>query len=719
MSKLDDIRSKGKNTEIDKFSNFDLSDGSLTSSRHCEEHTGDEAISPIDCHASQEQEARNDYYGGQLRNRKNAIKHQRINFDLNFSYKSLFVSAFICFLLIFSLAKLVAAKNNSEKLTNEAQDHLQQSFSMIENGDTGEAIKEADEAKKDIEKLKLLAQSWGQDIQYLRFASASNSRLLASERLLNASYDIIGTLTSVRSELSKISFGEKSSSESGFKFNISNNQKIFLSAINNGKDKLNRGKLELLSAKKGLPKDQITEIDNAVTAIDKAISLVDSYQTILEKNLTWLSGADGKEKNILVLFQNNSELRGGSGGSLGSFGIAKFKDGSLTNIDFGVNIYKIDQAFRAKEKIPAPDQLNWVVPEGALTMKDSGFDIDGPKAMEKIMWFYNQETGNQVDGVLMVDTTAVILLLKEIGPIEVKKMGKTINSENFRQEVEYEVHQGYFNREGGKEENEPKKILALMMPQFLDKLFGSVKSSENSPKIFSSLSQSLKQKDITMYFANDEFEKNLTNLNYSANVYPTLGDYFYVNNSNIDGAKSSSNIEETIKLSTNISKEGKIINSLDLLRNHTGSGEWPDGINKNYIRLLLPENSDVISFNTIEGYFEQLFDKGFKDGKPYWLTDDYGKKIVNFWMSTKPKEKSEVKIQYQPKYDIDTTGDFNYVITFQKQPGAPNDNIEFELNYPDGVKPQNVKNFDKDNKKILIKLNLDQDRTIKIKFKKN
>ncbi|MCL5410481.1 MAG: DUF4012 domain-containing protein [Patescibacteria group bacterium] len=707
MPKIDDIRPR-KSEGIDKFNNFDSQSGQ-------KQFFGS---------GTRKNPERVEFFQEDIdrfsdRNLKKSIRHQRIKFELNYSYKTLFTSMLVCFLIVFSLARMMIAKDHTEKFSAEARDHLEQSFTYIENGNMDEAIKEADEAKKDINKLKLLAQSWGQDIQYLRFASASNSKLLASERLLDASYDIITTLSSIHNELTKVSLaGGGTASGSNIVFNIADSQKMLISAIKDGKNKLSKGRDELLLAKKGLPSDQAAEVDSAVSAIDNALQSIDSYQIILEKDLTWLSGADGGEKNILILFQNNSELRGGSGGSLGSFGVAKFKDGSLTGVDFGTNIYKIDQDFRSKTKISVPDQLSWLVPENGLTMKDSGFDVDGPKAMERIMWFYNQETGNRVDGVIMVDNTAFTSLLKEVGPIEVTEMNKTINADNFKTEVEYEVHQGYFDRAGGKEENEPKKILALMMPKFLDKLFSSLKEPAASGGIFSSFSKSLKQKDITLYFTNNEFEKRLTSFNYSANVFPTVGDYVCINNSNLDGAKSSLSMEENIKLSSTISSEGKVSDSLNLVRNHNGLNEWPDGINKNFVRLLLPENSNIVNFSPKEGYFEQMLDRGLKDNKPFWLTDDYGKKIVNFWMSTKPKEKSEADIQYEPSYTVDTKNDFNYIITFQKQPGAPSGNVEFKLNYPEGFEPQNVKNFDNVGRKIIIKLNLDQDRTINIKFKK-
>ncbi len=648
------------------------------------------------------------------------IRHQKVNFGLNFSWRALLILISILSISAFGLVRGTAAKNNLDRLTVDAKGHLNESFSLIEAGDLSSAMLEADQAKEDLLKIKLLAQSWGQDIVYLRLASASNSKMVASERLLDASYSVINIISEINKQFSKMSFdGSTGTTEKGsIFFNIKENQKILIKAIDDGENRLAKAKDELLSAKKGLDKDSGLEVDNAISAIDDALQKIGDSKIIFDKDLTWLSGADGQEKNILIIFQNNAELRGASGGSLGSFGIAKFKDGNLTGVDFGTNIYKLDHAFLAKQKIPVPDQLNWIVQDG-LGMKDSGWDIDGPAAMEKIMWFYEQETGNQIDGTIMLDSSAFVSLLMEVGPIDIAEMGKTINASNFRSEIEYEVHKGYFESTENMTENEPKKILAVMMPKFTDKLFSSLKDKNTSPAILSSLSKSLKQKDITLYFKNTDFENRLKNLNYSAAINSALGDYFYITNSNIDGAKSSHAVQETVKLDAIISDSGNIKNTLILTRKHNGSNDWPDGMNKNFVRLALPENSKIENFNPVEGYFEQFFDRGLKDGKPFWLTSEFGRNILNFWMTTKPQEESKVEISYSSDYSVNTGGDFYYAINFQKQTGAPIDDIELTLNYPNGFTPENVKNYDDSKNQIILKFKLDQDKMIKIRFKKS
>lgn len=654
----------------------------------------------------------------------NFFKRMRLSLKLNYSFKTLVVIIFLGALFVFSMSRGVMAKAEIKKLTDGSKQNLASAFECIEKNDISCAVKESQEAGVKIEKLKYIAQSWGQDISYLRLVSANDSKLTANERLLDASYLIINTFSDINNKLADSSlFDIKSDDDNPSKisFDFSNLRRIIFAQIELSLKNLDKGKDEIILVKKNLDKDSLKEINVSLNAIDKATKSLESLRTVIDGDLSWLTNENNKEKrNILILFQNNSELRGGSGGSLGSFGVAKFSEGKLEGIDFGTNIYKLDKAFREKEKVEVPDQLNLLIPsQVGLSMKDSGWDIDGPESMKKIMSFYEKETGEKTDGVVMVDVSAFGRLLHFTGPITVNEFQKTINEENYKNELEEEVHNGYFEREGGKVENEPKKILALMMPKFINLLISNLADKEKSADVLSAMNKLLKEKHITMYYKEAGFQKRIEDLNFSGKVNSSLGDYLYINNSNLDGAKSSSSVAEKVRLSSTIEAGGTVKNNLLLTRTHNGEDRFPDGLNKNFIRLLLPENSKVKDFVPREGYFEQMFDRGLKDGRYFWMDKNAGKETVNFWMSTKPRETSSTEISYEPNYSVNTQSDFTYVLNLQKQPGALPDAIELELNYPDTHTPQNVSNYDKKNNKIILKFVLDQDKTVKIKFKKN
>lgn len=630
---------------------------------------------------------------------------------------------FFIFLTFFIIIQVFSTKNKINKLTVSAKDHLEASMNLVDEGNMPGSITEANKANDDLRELKLLVQSWGQDIKYLSLISPENSKIIANERLLDATYLIVNTVSDLNQSIAGFSGKDNSvdftKKGSDFLFNIDSSSKAILTIIDRSQNNLTKSKDELSKARKGLDGDTAKEIDNAVSMIDKTLLSIDFTKTLIEEDLPWLSGKDGKPKKILILFQNNSELRGGSGGSLGSFGVANFSDGKLVNIDFGKNIFKIDQAFEATgEHIDPPATIKWLRADKTWTLKDSGWSVDGPEAMQKIMWFYNKETGETVDGTIMIDSSAVISLLDKLGSINLPQYGKTIDSTNFRAEIENEVHNAYFDRPGALQENEPKKIISEMMPIFLARFFDSLGNKEKSVEILSALSKFLKNKDILFYFNKSGFQDRLNKMDYSGVVYPATGDYLYANNSNIDGAKSSLSMEQFINLSVNIDNAGRITDQLVLERQHNGSGVSPDGINKNFVRLLLPENTKIDKFSPLEGYFEDFFDKGYSSPDKFITTHEYGKSVLNFWQSTKPKEKSRVEVNYSPSYQVKTDSDFSYILSLQKQPGANPDHISLKINYPAGFTPTNVKNVENNANTIDLNFTLDKDRIIKINFKK-
>lgn len=617
--------------------------------------------------------------------------------------------------------RAIDAKNSALTLTKSARIHLSNSFDAIDQGDFQKALEESSLANNDIGKIKLLAQSWGQDIQFLRLSNDNQSRLVAAERMLNASYLIINSITQINTELTKITNDEGLLSiDSGtgtISFDIEKSRVVLNELMSKIKTNLTKGKQELEIAKKSLPQDFNGEIEKGIKSVEIALNSLNGIEALLTDDLAWLSGTDGKDKKILLLFQNNAELRGGTGGSLGSFGVVKFSNGKLQNIDFGQNIYKLDNPFKLANSITPPEPLKWLT-DNKWALKDSGWAVDGPLAFKNIEHFYKLETGEEVDGIMVIDTTAIEELLRQTGKIDLPQYNLSINDVNFRKEIEYETHKGYFDREGGKDENEPKKIISDMMPIFINKVFKNLEDKETAGNILSAFSKSLKSKHMLFYFNKTEFQNRLNELNYSGSVYPTVGDYIYINNSNIDGSKSSLSVSQAVKIKVNIQDDGSVQNVLSLKRSHNGTAEWPDGLNKNFIRLLIPEGSQIIKFAPVSGNYEQFFDKGFyENGLQYQVEKEAGKTAVNFWMTTEPGQTSELEIAYNPKIHFDMGNGFSYNLLLQKQPGANSDNVELEIQYPSKVEPQNVINYDDDNHKINLKFDLNKDKSIKINFK--
>lgn len=631
-------------------------------------------------------------------------------------HRSALVLILLASLLAFSYAKAVLAQNEIEKLNSNVKDELGLILDRVEQGDLKGAIESSEQLKDSVSQIKLKFQSLGQDSGYFSLIAPSDSKFANIERMYDAVNLTMEAMTEIK-DISENSLSSKTESDEDYLLDGSTVADTLNLTLNTAGSKLEKASKLLSGIKPELFGQRAEDLENARESLEKIRSKIEELEDFSGTGLGWLFDKKA-ERKILIIFQNNAELRGGSGGSLGSFGVANISDGKITNIDFGKNIYKLDHEFEAKETILPPVDLSWIVSDGSWTLKDSGWAVDGFEAMKKIEWFYEKESGEQVEGILVADTTAVVNLLDITGPIELKTYDKVITKENFRSEIEREVHKDYFTSAENLEENEPKKIISEMMPIFLDKLVGSIADKDKIFGLISILQKNMAEKDVLIYMENDDFQRYLSRKNLSGEINQNKSSYLYVNNSNIDGLKSSLSMEESIKIKSEISSDGIVITKLNLKREHMGVNVWPDGTNRNLVRMLLPISVNITNFEMVSGNFEQYRDNGYKNGKPYWLTEEAGRPALRFWMTTEPEERSEVNIEYTADV-LQLEGDEILLpLIFQKQPGANTDMIEYELTFPENWTPTNIANFDSQNRTIKFSFTLDRDKKFLIKFSK-
>ncbi len=595
--------------------------------------------------------------------------------------RGLAVFAVLSISLAFFYVKGVDAKDEVEMRVESAKINLNFAVDSLDRGELNLANQQIADAREDLRIIKINAQSWGQDIQYFGLIAPKQSKALELETFLNLCDQILSNVVDLQNILSETMSGTQNLSGvgDGAEANIdllalSND---LLPGMNEANDKILESKrlLEKLEGTEFLSEDDFLKLKRKVYSLSRSIGYI---VQILESDIPWLSGENG-ERNILILFQNNTEIRP-SGGFLGSFGVLRFKNGVFTKIDFEKNIYKLDKEFYMENHIDPPGEL--ITTTEHWSMINSNWWLNSPDAFKEVMRFYELESGENVDGIIALDTTLFLDLLRQIGPIEMPEYGLTVTDENFLEDVQYEVEIGYFERDEGKEENEPKKILAEMMPRFLDGFFGGLKDSNQAFEILNSVGKGLAEKHLLFYMEKEDFQSRLSEMNYAGSLQGSSGDYLYVASTNIGGVKSSLNIEEQIELNSSIDQEGKVSDELTITRNHVGSYDWPDGINKNYMRVLVPSGAEITRFEAVSGNFERIYDKGLKDGSEYWIDEEGGYTRVNFWMNTEPGNTSKVKIHYQ--FEPESLEDFEAI--FQKQPGLISSNVTYTFSLPSGQK---------------------------------
>ena len=107
-----------------------------------------------------------------------------------------------------------------------------------------------------------------------------------------------------------------------------------------------------------------------------------------------------------------------------------------------------------------------------------------------------------------------------------------------------------------------------------------------------------------------------------------------------------------------INSGGALIDNLKINYSHQGTDIFPDGINKNYIRIYLPLGSKV---DKIIGYDEDT---------EVDIDTVNGKTMIGFWVTTNPGEVSQIDLKYLLPFKLDfINNQSSYTLIVQKQPG--------------------------------------------------
>jgi len=151
-------------------------------------------------------------------------------------------------------------------------------------------------------------------------------------------------------------------------------------------------------------------------------------------------GLDGRRREYMVLFQNESEIRP-TGGFIGSYGLISFQKGRL--IDFEVkDIYEADG--QLKGHVEPPWEIKAHLGEANWYMRDANWNPDFVKTSADIQWFLEKETQKRVDGVVGIDLAVVRAMLGVTGPIKVTDFKETIDKDNLYEQANFMLKLNFF-----------------------------------------------------------------------------------------------------------------------------------------------------------------------------------------------------------------------------------------------------------------------------------
>lgn len=443
----------------------------------------------------------------------------------------------------------------------------------------------------------------------------------------------------------------------------------------------------------------------------QALAKVTEYSSLVEKGravaviLPEVVALEGK-KSYLVLLQNNNELRP-TGGFIGSFAKVEFEDGRLKKFETN-DIYNIDG--QLKEHVEPPKEIKEDLGQKDWYLRDSNFEPDFPTSARQAEWFFNQEIGGRVEGVVALDLAVVGGLLQAIGGLEVIDYEEKITTDNLFEKAITYAESDFFPGSQAK-----KGFLTALTNQLFTKLF--FMPNQNWPGVVEVLSKALEQKHLLIYLDNPRMFSYLAAHNWAGALQReseeeegTLHDFVYPVEANFGANKANFYLERSYLLETVIGKEGEVAHRLKInYTNRSPSEAFPAGSYKNRLRVYTPLGAKLK--RVIWG------DEEISSQVVPFV--DYGRSGFSMLLTLPPKQTKGLILEYEhPRRLNYKDGKAEYKLLVQKQPGTLQDPLEWKLTYPINLKLEADPKGKSGPQQYIFSTNLSSDRLLQATFSK-
>lgn len=390
----------------------------------------------------------------------------------------------------------------------------------------------------------------------------------------------------------------------------------------------------------------------------------------LIKNIPNILGTD-REKTYIVLFQNDKELRP-TGGFITAYAIFKIKQGKMQVVK-SADIYQLDDSISshpaATDKI-----LAYHKDVKSLFIRDSNLSPDFPTSVKLFDSLY-QKSSQKVpyDGIIAMNTNVLVDTLSVLGDTEVR--GTVFSS---RPEPKCDCPQVIYklldeiDRPVNYIKEDRKGILGDLLYALMQKALGFSPSQYWGP-LSQEMIKNLQDKDILVYLKDPEEQKAVEQINFGGVIKKTDTDYLHISDANMAGAKSNLFVNHTITSATEIKSDGTVERTLTIEYknpyrpsdcNLERGGLCLNATLRNWLRVYVPENSSLISFQGSEKKVQTYTDLGYT--------------VFEGFLQVKPQGKSSVVVKYTLPFKVKNEKDYELLI--QKQPGTKGHSVTITVN---------------------------------------
>ena len=441
------------------------------------------------------------------------------------------------------------------------------------------------------------------------------------------------------------------------------------------------------------------------------VSRIHEYEEFVEQQIRPLQGIssflpdalgiDGR-KRYLLLLQNPSELRS-TGGWISSYAIIGLEGGQVRELEVD-DVYNLDGELINKRKFfEAPPEMRNALGIREWNLSLANWDPDFHDTASNAMFFAKEaEIVPNIDGVIAIDLHFLQNLLRAWGGISIPGEIQLITAENMYEKIfatQEEFSPG---------ESQKTPFLTDLSNAILKKLLSS-EISEHA-EFLDVIVESFESKSILFFLEDSRGQQYFLDRGWTGLVSPRK--YRTIPFSiewNWGANKSNLYVDREERITANIASTEEIKYAYSLiLTNNSSSETYPQGEYKNYLRIYIPEDAEVLS---LEGFSDDEYDTYYEKGF----------KVLGGWFDIPIQTTRQLEVEYivtNTENIFHTSGnDISMPISMFKQPGtSQQDKVRLDILYPEIWSITQQENFDKIGTQITNEVLLDTEKNYEIKW---
>lgn len=413
-------------------------------------------------------------------------------------------------------------------------------------------------------------------------------------------------------------------------------------------------------------------LSDAIAPLKKHVPQLQHTMTValpLLEAMPLVSGYPNPQ-TYLFLFQNNDELRP-TGGFIGTYGILQLRDGEIQSL-FTDNIYRLDRlAERKRLRVEPPPPIKRHLNVPAWFLRDANWSPDFPTTARQALWFYQKESDDRrpIDGVLAVDPTVVVRLLRLLGSITIDNTHFT--PETFVDTLQFHVEKGY--TDVGLPEVERKEVIGRLTKEMMQRIM--TLPLEKIPDLLDIIESALRERHVLLYEANPALQHVVENEGWDGALQNTDAntDFFMLVDANLAALKTDSVMDRSITYTVTPDKDKKRLRAKATITYHNkGLFSWKTTRYRTYTRLYAPRGATLLRS---DGFITE--DKK-RESKAADVGEELGKTVFGGYLIVEPRETKTLTVEYLLPFGVTNNA---YTLFVQKQAGTEAHPLRVELQF--------------------------------------